>query len=62
VPRALLASVVAALYSGQLVLGPDNVEAVYRAADAMQMPALLEGCERYLRVRVEGGGVVCVVC
>ena len=50
VPRALLGSIVTALYSGQLVLGPDNVEAVYRAADAMQMPALLEGCERYLRV------------
>ncbi|KIZ03876.1 hypothetical protein MNEG_4083 [Monoraphidium neglectum] len=47
-PQELLELMVGALYASSIDLGPDNVEPVYRAADAMQMPALMAACESYL--------------
>ncbi|KIY98995.1 hypothetical protein MNEG_8969 [Monoraphidium neglectum] len=46
--QELLELMVGALYASSIDLGPDNVEPVYRAADAMQMPALMAACESYL--------------
>ncbi|KAI8466622.1 MAG: hypothetical protein J3K34DRAFT_433223 [Monoraphidium minutum] len=46
--QSLLELMVGALYASSIDLGPDNVEPIYRAADAMQMPALMAACEGYL--------------
>ncbi|WIA41492.1 hypothetical protein OEZ86_008867 [Tetradesmus obliquus] len=40
--------IVRAIYGSRLALDPGTVEATYRAADAMQIPAIVDACEAYL--------------